>query len=218
MNQSYCPLTGNTDMYGFGIRLGFYLQWVAGALAALLMVKPDVAGIRSALFGFSLATFIAVIYRAAKFQSDTAMLDIYISLLLCFGFFYFILPQSVWRLYLWARKIPGDETKRTVLIASPEFDVLQMSLLLAVTAMKIWFWATMIARSRQSHDCPRYGFLFYPYFRLDSLSIGMPNIIIDLIMVFPLVYELMEAVKRYFQDRSEWVDAEIAIIHEYVFA
>lgn len=203
-------------MYGLGIRLGFYIQWLAGSLAAVLLVEDDVKGIRSALFGFTLATFLAAVVEAAKQESNTTIVDIYVSLLLCFGYFYFFLVRAIWRLYLRARKIERDETKLTVLVASPEFDILQMLLLLAVTAMKIWFWATMLTRSSQSHGCPRYGFLFYPYWDLRSFPMGIPNIIIDGLMISPLVYQLRSAVDRYLHPQSKWFNPEEPIGNTYV--
>ncbi|KAH7305412.1 hypothetical protein B0I35DRAFT_492721 [Stachybotrys elegans] len=32
-----CPFAGNADLYGIGIRIGFYLQWISTLLATIFM-------------------------------------------------------------------------------------------------------------------------------------------------------------------------------------
>jgi hypothetical protein len=197
-------------MYGLGIRLGFYIQWVAGAIASLLQVKSEVAVVRSVLFGFTIAVFVAVVVQTA--QSANTTVDIYVTLLLCFGFFYSTLAKYLWRIYIYARdkRRDGDETRNgggdqirdstiwVVAVASPEFDILQQSLLLAVSGYKLWFWATKVLESKDRPECPKYGFLFYRL-ELESNTMRFVNICVDCCMLPVLAYELASAISR-------WID------------
>jgi hypothetical protein len=193
-----CSSPGNSDMYGFGIRLGFYTQWLSGALAAVICgirafderafrdAEPrpidsfDVISARSALFGFTVAVFIAILAQTATRTNTT--LDLYISLLLCFGYFYsypikFFIGQTAVR-------------------ASPEFDILQHSLLLAVHGFKLWFWAAkVLTPTSRPGECQSYGFLFYRL-QLKSDIMRFVNIALDSCMVVVFGYFLAAAFAR----------------------
>jgi len=45
-----CAIAGNEDMYGLGVRLGFYLQWMASILANALMVRDELQSLRFATY------------------------------------------------------------------------------------------------------------------------------------------------------------------------
>jgi hypothetical protein len=40
MNQ-VCPFTGNSDLYGIGVRVGLYAQWVATLLVSLFSAEDE---------------------------------------------------------------------------------------------------------------------------------------------------------------------------------
>ncbi|KAI0594586.1 hypothetical protein F4775DRAFT_606132 [Biscogniauxia sp. FL1348] len=116
------PVEGNADMYGIGIRLGFYLNC-------------EIETSRYAFSCFIAATFIALIVQTTTAQHPLTAVDIYAVLLLCFGYFYFLVPTFLWRL-------------------------LTGLLLLAVAAFQLWFWATVTWTRTGARARTRYGFLF----------------------------------------------------------
>ncbi|KAL6890943.1 hypothetical protein GGI43DRAFT_210699 [Trichoderma evansii] len=193
MNEANCP-SENADMYGLGIRLGFYLQWLAGALAAVLEVKSDVPSIRFGLLAFTAATFLALIVQIAT--SNVAAINIYIPLLLCFGYFYMFLPISLYRILICC-DINRDVTRHTLVVASPEFDIIQNSLLLAVCAFKLWFWSTEVLMTNNQVGCPEFGFLFCRI-RLTATSMRVVNLVLDSLMIITFSYPLGISILRKF--------------------
>ncbi|KAK4232991.1 hypothetical protein C8A03DRAFT_19841 [Achaetomium macrosporum] len=189
MDEYTCSLRGNADMYGLGIRLGFYIQWLAGAIAALLRVERDAVAARSAIFGFSLATFVAVVVQTAT--STNTAIDIYIPLLLCFGFFYSLPAIHYWTTYFWRKN--DNSLNPTVVVASREFDILQMTLLLAVSGLKLWFWATRVLQSNNRPECLEYGFLFCRL-ELKDNAMRSVNICIDCGMIFFFIWKLYKMI------------------------
>ena len=182
-----CSLPGNADMYGLGIRLGFYFQWIAGSLSSLLRIKSDVIAVRSALLGFTIATFIAVIAQTANSANTTV--DIYVTLLLCFGFFYSYIAKYFWRISARLTHTP-DPTIYTLVVASPEFDLIQRNLFLAVSGFRLWFWARRVLVDDQQPGCAEYGFLFYPL-ELKSDIMRYVNIALDSCLILIAIYELI---------------------------
>jgi hypothetical protein len=57
-----CASEGNTDMYGLGVRLGFYIQWYAIILANWLSIKgQEVQNLRFGYGCLNFATFLAIV-------------------------------------------------------------------------------------------------------------------------------------------------------------
>jgi hypothetical protein len=77
-----CGFDGNADMYGVGIRVGFYLQWYSCILASWIS-RVEVPSMRIANLMFVSATFLAMIIQT--FENKIRPVEIYISLLLTFG-------------------------------------------------------------------------------------------------------------------------------------
>ena len=63
--MSTCTFTGNTDMYGLGIRIGFYLQWF-GTILALCVARGEVQGMRLSNSLFVASTFLALIIQTEQ--------------------------------------------------------------------------------------------------------------------------------------------------------
>jgi hypothetical protein len=60
-----CDIEGNADIYGIGIRIGFYLQVLASGIA--LVVRPDDAkGFFATNAWFQIGLFVALIYNSAN--------------------------------------------------------------------------------------------------------------------------------------------------------
>src|SRR5437764_108577 len=95
-NMDSCTIEGVADFYGLGIRLGFYAQWSALLLANFLGVAEEVPGIRVSFTVFVAATFLALVMEAS--HSALSHVDIYITLLVCFGYSFSMIPACSWTL------------------------------------------------------------------------------------------------------------------------
>lgn len=80
--MSLCDFNGNADMYGLGIRLGYYLQWF-GIILASPLAPDEVPNARFALALFISATFQALIIQIVR--RNLYIVEIYVVLLLTFG-------------------------------------------------------------------------------------------------------------------------------------
>ncbi|KAI0387641.1 hypothetical protein F5Y04DRAFT_9009 [Hypomontagnella monticulosa] len=121
-----------------------------------VVLFEELAGLRFAFICFIAATFIAVI--AQTVQGSVSALDIYVTLLLCFGYNYFLIPIYFWRL-LTCYDPDIDPTRWSRVPPGPRFLVAYCLLSIGVAIFQLWFWTSDIARS---DDCQYYGFLFHP--------------------------------------------------------
>lgn len=87
-----CGFSGNSDMYGLGIRLGFYLNWYGSTLASWI-ARDELDGMELSNSFFVAATFLALIIQTARDILKTV--EIYIVLLLTFGGYIFVSRTSL---------------------------------------------------------------------------------------------------------------------------
>jgi hypothetical protein len=150
-----CLPQGNADMYGLGIRLGFYLQWSASILANLLMLESKIMSTRFALNSFTAAVFIALsVQTASRGLSD---LDRYVTLLLCFGPSYANIPIFFWRLLTCFKK-NLDPTRWSAAPSSVSTRFFSGLILIGIAILQFIFWGAI--RHDSEELCPAYAFLF----------------------------------------------------------
>lgn len=149
---------GNEDMYGLGIRLGFYLQWFASILANFLMTKSEIASTRFAIYSYLTAVLIALSIQIAR--GTATDLDQYIVLLLCFGAYYSHVAIFLWRILTCFRK-EWDPTRWTVLASTLPLRIFSQVILIAIVTLQFVFWSRL-PRGEMEDGCRRYGFLFEP--------------------------------------------------------
>jgi hypothetical protein len=86
----------NTDFYGFGIRLGFYFQWLSSWLLNTFSPK-DANANHDTNSILVLATAIAI---AAAFASESIKpVEAYIMIMICFGFYFTVLSSLGIRIF-----------------------------------------------------------------------------------------------------------------------
>jgi hypothetical protein len=180
-----CRFTGNSDMYGLGIRVGFYVQWYSTILGAWI-APSEVPGMRLSNSFFVSATFLALIIQVAKDNLTTA--DIYITLLLIFGGYLYLVPLFIWRLVTGCEP-RWDPSRYSRVKNGPLFSSLNFMLLLAVSAYQLWFWL----RKVQDNDiagCVEYGF-FFSKFHLKARGFVIANIVFQSILLAACVIVLL---------------------------
>lgn len=150
-----CHFDGNPDMYGLGIRLGFYLQWLGLIFADALGVYDEISSIRFANTSFVVAEFLAILIQISQMTIEP--LDIYIVLLLCYGAYLFLLPLYFWRII--TRFDSRLDPTRWHTVEPGNFDnQLNYLLLIAVSSFQIWFWS--VAAEREPIACEYHAFIF----------------------------------------------------------
>ena len=88
-----CGFAGNSDIYGFGIRLGIYAQWVASILSKVFLVSESPNVLRDVVDAntiFSIAIFIATALLTTGILGDVHAVEILILLHIYFGSTYIV--------------------------------------------------------------------------------------------------------------------------------
>lgn len=142
-------------MYGVGIRVGFYLQWI-GTILASWMASDEVHSMRMSNALFVSATFVALILETAR---DTLQpVEIYIVLLISFGGYLYFVPLYIWRV-LTCFNPRLDPSRYPKVGTGPVYSMLNFGLLVAVSIYQGWFWLGKV-RITDFGDCIEYGFMF----------------------------------------------------------
>ena len=180
-----CSIDGNADMYGLGIRVGYYLQWY-GMLLAAWLCPDEVPGLRLSNTFFVASTFLALLTQVPK--DGLEVVEIYIILLFTFGSSLYLIPVLLWRI-LTKCSVRWDPS-RTPKARPPSklYTVLNSSLQMAVLAFQIWFWVNKV-ESLKSRSCVAYGFLFSKV-RLDMQGLKVLNIVLSAVLLFLLAFFL----------------------------
>lgn len=175
--MSSCRFSGNSDMYGLGIRIGFYLQWY-GTICASWIAKREVPGLRQSNSFFVSATFLALLIQTAK--KTLRPVEIYIVLLLTFGGYLWLVPLYIWRLLIGCA--PDWDPSRYPRVRNGRiFSRLNFLLLVAVSIFQLWFWFNGVKKSAED-GCIEYGF-FFSQLRLNEKGFVAANIVFHFVLL-----------------------------------
>jgi hypothetical protein len=213
-----CNFNGNSDMYGLGIRLGFYLQWFAGILANLLVeatdhkmrvaMRDEVKSLRFTLALFVTATFLALVIQTIMDVGILQVVDVYITLLLTFGAYHLWIPVSLWRIVT-CYNLEWHSTRFPQVASGSVYANLELCLILAVTVFQLWFWFTRVPQLTEI-PCHEYSFLFARV-QLDSVASRLLNIffsfLLSTISFVQLLLKLASYLKMY---KSETDDSSMS--------
>ncbi|KAF7953474.1 uncharacterized protein EAE97_000873 [Botrytis byssoidea] len=161
-----CIIDGNSDIYGLGIRIGFYFQWYASILASAprgssgKVASDEVQGLMFSIVLFTVATFLALIIQTSTLQ----LAEVYIILLLVMGYHYYFIPKMFMALLSFIKQLLSkgekDETgqrKNRVW----EFILLAGLFFCVISCFQLWFWGGDFQdRNGKSNTCPSFGFGF----------------------------------------------------------
>jgi len=150
-----CQFPGTSDMYGVGIRVGFYMQWY-GKILASWIAKSEARSLRLSGSFFVAATFLALCLQSAK--KSLRPVEIYIILLLTFGGYLYLVPLWIWRLATGCTP-RWDPARYRRVKSSRIHSKLNFGLLASVSLFQLWFWVA-IAGSGTKFECAQYGFFF----------------------------------------------------------
>lgn len=185
--MAVCAFDGNIDMYGLGIRIGFYIQWYSAILASWL-APSEVPSIRLTVNLFIAATFLALLIQVIDNVSNLQIVEIYIILLLTFGYYLFFVPLYIWRL-LTSCNPALDPSRFPLVPAGRVYSVLSFLLLIAVASFQLWFWFARVPQlSRQR--CEEYGF-FFARIKLNQKAFQVVNIVFYFLLLISCAIVLL---------------------------
>jgi hypothetical protein len=134
-----CSIAGNSDMYGPGIRISFYLQWTSYILAPWI-APSEVPSLRLATSLSIFVTFVALVLQVMK--DSLHAVEIHIVLLFIFGSNLIIAPALLWS-FITRFDFRCDPFRVTrTKPGGPLFVHLYSILLAACCLFQLWFWTS----------------------------------------------------------------------------
>jgi hypothetical protein len=165
LDNTGCQITGNSDMYGAGIRISFYLQWYSSIFAGFPIRSKDsrstvkLAPGESENMSFSLLLFITATFIALSVRVSTlAPVETYIILLLIFGFHYYWIPDRSIHfitIYILNRKPKGNKHHGWIYL------LFTFTLPCIISCFQLWFWGYHLEHNNtNTAHCNEFGFGF----------------------------------------------------------
>lgn len=193
--MAVCKFDGNSDMYGLGIRLGYYLQWYGGIFANWL-APSEVPGIRFANQLFISASFLALIILTVRSRDSLQPVETYIILLLMFGVYLSLVPIFIWRL-LTACDPYWDPSRWPLVHPGKLFPTLSLGLLIAVLFYQYWFWIDRVP-DLDNYNCQEYAFSF-AQIRLNAKGFVVANVVIYFFLGLVCLWIITMKVRRWLE-------------------
>ncbi|KAF7922070.1 uncharacterized protein EAE98_008281 [Botrytis deweyae] len=202
-----CIIDGNSDIYGLGIRIGFYLQWYASILASAprgysgKVASDEVQGLMFSIVLFTVATFLALIIQTSTLQLP----EVYIILLLVVGYHYYFIPKMFMALLSFIKQLLSkgekDETGQKK-HRGWEFILLAGLFFCAISCFQLWFWGGHFQdRNGKSNTCPSFGFGFIKI-DLENTAFRAFNITYWVLLLILSFGFIMHACDLYIQKRK----------------
>ena len=156
MAAAACQLPGLPGMYGLGIRIAVYTQW----LGAVLMSHIDESSLPNVrILGLLLSASIALSLVLHIADRALQAADIYITLLLGTGIYLPLVPVYLVRgLTLWHPR--WDPLCWSTEKSAPAVAIGNFSLLLSMASVGLWFHATFLPAASRG-DCVQYAFFLF---------------------------------------------------------
>ncbi|KAF2014170.1 hypothetical protein BU24DRAFT_492873 [Aaosphaeria arxii CBS 175.79] len=190
--MAVCRFVGNEDMYGLGIRLGYYLLWLSSIFGAW-MAPSEVRLLRYTLNVFVAASFLALIILTVDDVNRLQPVEAYIVLLLMFGAYLALVPIYIWRIltvcdHYW------NPTRWPIVPHTILESNLKLILLVGILVYQYWFWFTRVP-ILDRYNCEQYGFLFAQA-RLNSKVSVAINALLYSFLGFIALYLLWVMIRR----------------------
>ncbi|KAF5544432.1 hypothetical protein FMEXI_6545 [Fusarium mexicanum] len=153
-SEPLCSLEGRSNVYGVGIRVAFYAQWL-GSLLMEYLSEEHLADLRFISIFSSAAASISLIMGVA--YNSLEPLDIYFLLLLAMGFFIFQIPLNIWRILTrcQAHLDPFQLSKES---HGHFYHLMSLTVLSANVSIGTWYFTSFLPQV--DRDCRDLVFLF----------------------------------------------------------
>lgn len=142
-----CTIEGNSDLYGLGIRLGVYFQWLSAIITPRL-TSSNFAGLLKSFLSFIFAIFIAILVLTAQ-SASTHPCEVLILQYIVFGGLFIF------------NGIGGKPGRQIQMKMTGLLGLIFVGESVAMAAYSSWFWLAGLRGSFLDRSgCHSYGFLF----------------------------------------------------------
>lgn len=167
-------------MYGFGIRLSFYMQWVNIIAADYVFTPTCSARERAVAFLLECAVFFALAKHSM--DNDITAVEAYICSLLISCTLAFHIPSMLWRVLSCCQEecdlSLGSRWRSWATCGRDFLTAMRFLYTLGLCSYQFWFWAAgLLIMSARDGRCPRVGFAFGPV-SLDSQGLAVFHIVL----------------------------------------
>ncbi|EXJ70502.1 uncharacterized protein A1O5_06571 [Cladophialophora psammophila CBS 110553] len=129
-----CPISGNSDYYGLGVRMGIYSQWMTSWIANNFLCEEIIGSLETNSI-FLLALFSTVFFYSVR-KDQIRVVDVLVIHQMCVGFLFSIM--SLWGYRTMYYKTEGPGGRRHFGGFGTHFRLILMSM---ITLYGVWFWA-----------------------------------------------------------------------------
>ncbi|KAK3996714.1 hypothetical protein QBC44DRAFT_402296 [Cladorrhinum sp. PSN332] len=201
-----CPIAGNPDMYGLGIRVSFYLIWIS-----TLCLNPIEERYIAILFVGELvldaAVFLGLVIAASGGYLHAV--EVYITILLLSTTVYLIFPRHLADLAMAICPHLGLRIKKR--IHQNYVAAVRCLYAIVIVALQLWFWISGVDDShihRMLTDtnevgCQQIGFLFGPV-DLHNSALKAVHIIVLLLAVAAGILTELKFYQNRIHDQRRW--------------
>ncbi|OCT53965.1 hypothetical protein CLCR_09767 [Cladophialophora carrionii] len=159
-----CPLQGNGDFYGMGVRIGIYFQWITSWLANNFLPEEIIGSLDTNSI-FLLALF-STVFTYSLQGTSIRVVDVLLIHQLCTGFLFSVM--SLWGYRTMYYKTEGPGGRRHFGGFGTHFRLVLMS---AITAYGVWFWirgVDTLAMCDSRKDCGGLETFFFVPMKVNS--------------------------------------------------
>lgn len=152
--MAICAVQPHADMYGLGIRIAFYLQWL-GTLWFNYVDQTALPDLR--LLGLCLSGSMTLVLLMQSLDTALDAAEMYVMTVLATGAHMFLVPVYIWRLVAGCRCYwdPSYWTEEEPLRI---YRVVNFVTMVAGTCVAVWFFAAHLPGLEDG--CQQYGFIF----------------------------------------------------------
>lgn len=149
-----CSISPKPEMYGLGIRVAFYIQWI-GTIGFNYIDQTALPDLRLLGLCLSASMTLALLIQAANHALTAS--EMYVMVVLATGGYMFLVPVYMWRIITGCRCYwdPSYWTEEEPLRI---YRVLNFTTVFVGACMAIWFFAAYLPGSDDA--CQQYGFMF----------------------------------------------------------
>lgn len=209
-----CSLSGNPDLYGLGIRIGFYSQLVATCFANTF-IPSETRGAQTVNLWFQFSLFVGLIFQAAREGTDFYAVESYIVVILLSGVVF--TTFSYFFIYL---AISRDDDKNGIFGGAVFTMICFIVLLAGLHSYSLWFWWRGMDRMGAG-ACTTYGFFMakvdlFGWFRtvnkvfniwmMAALILGCISLVVVVTMIAVSESQLLSSRKKEENFVLYWVD------------
>lgn len=160
-----CTLPSNQGIYGFGIRLSFYIQWATIIAADYVFTPTHSVRERAVTFLMECAVFFALAKHSM--DNDFTGVEAYICSLLISCTLVFHIPSMLWRVVCCCQEecdlSLGSRWRSWATCEGNFLTAMRFLYTLGLCCYQFWFWTTGLhTMGARDGRCPRVGFAFNP--------------------------------------------------------